>query len=72
MNPVELGWSLWKKSFDAWENASSGVFETWMKSPFVLGPAGGMLSAMNKLQAQQKHLAAQRLDAVCCCLGRQP
>lgn len=59
MNPFELGWSLWKKSFDAWDQASTGLFETWLKSPLLLGPAGGMLATMNKLQAQQRHLVAQ-------------
>lgn len=46
-----LGWDLWKKGFDAWENATARYMEQWMKSPLVLGPAGTMLTAAMKAKA---------------------
>jgi hypothetical protein len=46
-----LGWDLWKKGFDAWENATAKYMEQWMKSPLVLGPAGTMLTAAMKAKA---------------------
>ncbi|MBX3248662.1 MAG: hypothetical protein KF901_15910 [Myxococcales bacterium] len=55
-NPFELGWSMWKKGFDAWDQASTSLLDTWMKSPALLGPAGSMLASMTKLQAQQRQL----------------
>jgi hypothetical protein len=41
-------WDMWKKSFDAWENATAQVMESWLKSPLVLGPSGAMLTAAMK------------------------
>ena len=46
-----MGWDLFKKSFDAWENATAKYLETVMKSPLVLEPAGAMMTAFMKQKA---------------------
>jgi hypothetical protein len=46
-----LGWESWKKSFDAWENATAQLLEQHLKSPLVLGPSGAMLTAAMKAKA---------------------
>jgi len=43
-----LGWNLWKKSFDAWENATAQYLDTVLRNPVVLGPAGALLTAVMK------------------------
>ncbi|MBI2892431.1 MAG: hypothetical protein HYY06_02700 [Deltaproteobacteria bacterium] len=45
------GWDIWKKGFDAWENATARVLAEWLKSPLVLGPSGALLSAMMRSKA---------------------
>ena len=53
-----IAWQMWKKGFDAWENATAKYVETMMKSPLVLGPAGAMLTATMKAKsAYDKRLA---------------
>ncbi len=44
-------WDMWKKGFDAWENATAKYFEGVMKSPLLLTPAGSLLSATMKAKA---------------------
>jgi hypothetical protein len=56
-------WDLWKKSFDAWENATAQLVEQWMKSPLVLGPSGTMLTAM-KAKAASDQLTARAWGAI--------
>jgi hypothetical protein len=46
-----LGWDTWKKSFDAWEDATARLTEQWLKSPLVLGPSGALLSQVMKAKA---------------------
>jgi hypothetical protein len=46
-----FGWDLWKKGFDAWENATAEYAEKLLKSPLVLTPGGAMLSAVMKAKA---------------------
>ncbi|MCC6527937.1 MAG: hypothetical protein IT373_35150, partial [Polyangiaceae bacterium] len=46
-----FGWDLFKKYFNAWEAESAKLFEAWLKSPLVLEPAGGMLTATMKAKA---------------------
>ena len=41
-------WDAWKKSFDVWEATTAQYLEQWIKSPFVLGPAGAMLTMAMK------------------------
>jgi hypothetical protein len=43
-------WDEWKKGFDAWEASTAKVVEEWMKSPFVVGPSGAMLSTAVKMK----------------------
>ncbi len=43
-----ITWDLWKKGFDAWENATAKYMEQVMRSPLVLGPAGALLTATMK------------------------
>jgi hypothetical protein len=47
-----IGWDMWKKAFDAWENATAKYTEEWLKSPLVLGPSGAMLSWAMKAKVQ--------------------
>ena len=44
-------WELWKKGFDAWEDATAKYLELWLKSPLLLGPSGAMLTAVMKTRA---------------------
>jgi hypothetical protein len=60
MNP----WDTWKKSFDAWENRAAKVFEAWLKSPFVLGPSGAMLTAVMKTKAARDEMLATMWGAM--------
>jgi hypothetical protein len=53
-----LGWDLWKKGFDAWENATAQYLEKWLKSPLVLVPGGAMLTAAMKAKAASDKTAA--------------
>lgn len=52
-------WDYWKKGFDAWEDATAKYVEQWLKSPFVLGPSGAMLSAAMKAKAAADKAKAQ-------------
>lgn len=53
-----MGWDLWKKGFDAWENATAEYAEKLLKSPLVLVPGGAMLSAAMKAKAAGDKAAA--------------
>ncbi len=44
-------WETYKKGFDAWENATAKLIETWMKSPLVLKPSGVMLTSVMRMKA---------------------
>jgi hypothetical protein len=44
-------WDAWKKSFDVWEEATAKYSEAWLKSPFVLGPSGSMLTMLMKTKS---------------------
>ena len=52
-------WENWKKGFDAWENATAKMLETWLKSPLVLGPSGAMLTGVMKMKSMSDKAAAQ-------------
>lgn len=52
-------WDLWKKSFDAWEDATAKYLEQWMRSPLVLGPSGMMLTAVMKTRAAAEQAKAK-------------
>ncbi len=49
---MESLWQLWKQGFDTWEQSTAKLFETVLKSPLVLEPAGKMLSTAMKLKKQ--------------------
>ena len=53
-----LGWDLFKKGFDAWEDATARYLEEVLKSPLLLGPAGAMLTAAMKARAASDRAAA--------------
>jgi hypothetical protein len=53
-----LGWDMWKKGFDAWENATASYVEQVLKNPLVLGPSGAMLTAAMKAKATSDKAAA--------------
>ena len=57
-------WNTWKKGFDAWENATANLMEQWMKSPFVLGPSGHLLTAAMKAKAATDKAAAAAWGAL--------
>ncbi len=46
-----ITWDLWKKGFDAWEDASAKYAERWLRSPATLVPAGSFFTAMMKTKA---------------------
>ena len=48
----------YKKGFDAWENATAKLIETWMKSPLVLKPSGAMLTSAMRMKAASDRAAA--------------
>lgn len=58
-----FGWDLFKQYFNAWENLTAKYAEEWMKSPLVLEPAGGLLSAFMKMKAQADKNIAQTWGA---------
>src|SRR5580692_8023387 len=51
-------WDTWKKGFDAWEDATARYVEQWMKSPFVLGPSGALLTLGMKAKAASEKAKA--------------
>jgi len=51
-------WETWKKGFDVWEQKTAELFETVLKNPKVLEPAGAMLSASMKLKAKSDQAMA--------------
>jgi hypothetical protein len=53
-----LGWDLYKKYFNAWENATAHLVEQWMKSPLVLEPAAAWLTAFMKAKRASDDAAA--------------
>ena len=53
-----LGWDLWKKGFDAWEDTTARLLESWMRSPVVLEPSGAVLSATMRLKAASDQAAS--------------
>jgi hypothetical protein len=53
-----LGWDLWKKGFDAWEDTTARLLESWMRSPLLLEPSGAVLSATMRLKAASDQAAA--------------
>jgi hypothetical protein len=53
-----MGWDLWKKGFDKWEDATARLFESWLRSPLVLEPSGAMLSATMRLKAASDQAVA--------------
>jgi hypothetical protein len=55
----DVMWDLWKKGFDAWEDATAKFLEQWLKSPLVLGPSGAMLTAMMKTRAAAEQAKAK-------------
>lgn len=54
-----LAWDLWKKGFDAWENATAQYCEQVIKNPLLLGPSGMMLTAAMKTKAMADKAAAE-------------
>lgn len=54
-----LGWDLFKKGFDAWENATARYVEQVMKNPLMLGPSGAMMTAAMKAKTASDKAAAQ-------------
>ncbi|HSQ67282.1 MAG TPA: hypothetical protein VLM85_28900 [Polyangiaceae bacterium] len=51
-------WETYKKGFDAWENATAKLIETWMKSPLVLKPSGAMLTSAMRMKAASDRASA--------------
>ncbi len=54
-----IAWDMWKKGFDAWENATAQYLEQVLQSPSVLQPSGSMLTAAMKAKAQVDQAAAK-------------
>jgi hypothetical protein len=53
---LTTAWDLWKKGFDAWEDATARYAEQVLRSPAVLTPAGSMFTAMMKTKAATDRL----------------
>jgi hypothetical protein len=53
-----LGWDMWKKGFDAWENATARYVEQVMKNPLLLGPSGALMTAAMKAKATSDKAAS--------------
>lgn len=51
-------WDLWKKGFDAWEDATARYLEAMMKSSTVLVPSGALLSTVLKMKAEGDRMSA--------------
>jgi hypothetical protein len=52
-------WDLWKKGFEAWEQATAEYLDTVMRNEAVLEPSGAMLAAAMKMKtASDKALTA--------------
>ena len=47
---MNTSFDQWKKSFDAWEQATAKMTEELMKSPLMLGPSGAMLSGLMRMK----------------------
>jgi hypothetical protein len=58
MEAVMLVWDMWKKGFDAWENATAKLMEECLKSPFVLEPSGTLLATTMKVKAASDQAVA--------------
>lgn len=61
MNAV---WDTWKKGFDAWEGATAKYFESVLKSPLVLEPAGAALTATMKAKTARDAAIAKAWAAL--------
>ena len=61
MNAV---WDTWKKGFDAWEGATAKYFESVLKSPLVLEPAGAALTATMKAKTARDTAIAKAWAAL--------
>jgi len=59
-----IGWNMWKKSFDAWENTTAQYLEAVFKNPMMLGPAGSMLTAAMKTKTVTDRAVANWWGAV--------
>jgi hypothetical protein len=57
-------WDLWKKGFDAWEEATARYLEEVLKSSAVLVPSGALLSAVMKAKAERDRMTAQFWNAM--------
>lgn len=56
---MSAGWDDWKKGFETWEKATAELWDVWLRSPMVLGPAGAMLSAAMRSKVAGDKAAAQ-------------
>jgi hypothetical protein len=61
MNAV---WDTWKKGFDSWEGATAKLFESVLKSPMVLEPAGSALTAAMKAKTARDQAIAKAWAAL--------
>lgn len=52
-------WDLWKKGFDAWEDATARYLEAVLKSSAVLVPSGVLLTLIMKWKAEHDRMTAQ-------------
>ena len=59
-----ITWDLWKKGFDAWEDATARYAEQWLRSPMTLVPAGSLFTAMMKTKAARDKAVASWWSAM--------
>lgn len=56
-------WDVFKRSFDAWENATATLLEHGLKSPILLEQLASMMTATLKVKAAQENIVAMMWEA---------
>lgn len=52
-------WEMWKKAFQAWEDATARWLEQGLRSPLVLEPAGALLTKTMQTKSKADDLLAR-------------
>lgn len=56
-------WDVFKKSFDAWENATATMLEHGLKNPLLLEQLAAMLTVTLKVKAAQENMLAMMWES---------
>lgn len=55
-SPFLQPWHTMKRAFDAWEGSTASLLEAWSKSPFMIQPAGNLLSSVTQIKHAQQQM----------------